>query len=61
MFVRSILRVCKEFFSIFMENSCVFVGSFFRVSKSSFCICEGFFSCSEKLYFGFISNFLVFI
>ena len=25
--------VCREFVSVFMENSCVFVGSFFRVSK----------------------------
>ena len=28
-----LFRVCREFVSVFMENSCVFVGSFFRVSK----------------------------
>ena len=33
MFVSSFFLVCKEFVSMFMENSCMFVGSFFRVNK----------------------------
>jgi len=31
-----LFRVCREFVSMFMENSCVFVGGFFHVSKSLF-------------------------
>ena len=33
-----LFRVCREFVSVFMENSCVFVGSFFRVCKE-FVLC----------------------
>ena len=41
--------VCREFVSVFMENSCAFVGSFFRV-------CKEYLSYSEKVCFVYRIN-----
>ena len=46
-----LFRVCREFVSVFMENSCAFVGSIFRV-------CKEFVQCLYKDFFVFVEGFL---